>query len=110
MIILRKIQDYNNFLTDLIKKFSLIDAKEKELFNINYSSEKRDLLAIELLKDLESLKLDFDNIEIYQEQISYLLDMQVSAMELDTSKQFTLKSLNECFENLNVFLLLERLF
>ena len=29
-IILRKIQDYNNFLTDLIKKFSLIDAKEKE--------------------------------------------------------------------------------
>ena len=97
-IILRKIQDYNNFLTDLIKKFSLIDAKEKELFNINYSSEKRDLLAIELLKDLESLKLDFDNIEIYQEQISYLLDMQVSAMELDTSKQFTLKSLNEYLE------------
>ena len=97
-IILRKIQDYNNFLTDLIKKFSLIDAKEKELFTINYSSEKRDLLAIELLKDLESLKLDFDNIEIYQEQISYLLDMQVSAMELDTSKQFTLKSLNEYLE------------
>ena len=97
-IILRKIQDYNNFLTDLIKKFSLIDAKEKELFTINYSSEKRDLLAIELLKDLESLKLDFENIEIYQEQISYLLDMQVSAMELDTSKQFTLKSLNEYLE------------
>ena len=97
-IILRKIQDYNNFLTDLIKKFSLIDAKEKELFTINYSSEKRDLLAIELLKDLETLKLDFDNIEIYQEQISYLLDMQVSAMELDTSKQFTLKSLNEYLE------------
>ena len=98
-IILRKIQDYNNFLTDLIKKFSLIDAKEKELFTINYSSEKRDLLAIELLKDVEALKLDFENIEIYQEQISYLLDMQVSAMELDTSKQFTLKSLNEYLEN-----------
>ena len=98
-IILRKIQDYNNFLTDLIKKFSFIDAKEKELFTINYSSEKRDLLAIELLKDVEALKLDFENIEIYQEQISYLLDMQVSAMELDTSKQFTLKSLNEYLEN-----------
>ena len=98
-IILRKIQDYNNFLTDLIKKFSFIDAKEKELFTINYSSEKRDLLAIELLKDVETLKLDFENIEIYQEQISYLLDMQVSAMELDTSKQFTLKSLNEYLEN-----------
>ncbi len=98
-IILRKIQDYNNFLTDLIKKFSFIDAKEKELFTINYSSEKRDLLAIELLKDVEALKLDFENIEIYQEQISYLLDMQVSAMQLDTSKQFTLKSLNEYLEN-----------
>ena len=98
-IILRKIQDYNNFLTDLIKKFSFIDAKEKELFTINYSSEKRDLLAIELLKDVEALKLDFENIEIYQEQISYLLDMQVSAMQLDSSKQFTLKSLNEYLEN-----------
>ena len=98
-IILRKIQDYNNFLTDLIKKFSFIDAKEKELFTINYSSEKRDLLAIELLKDVEALKLDFENIEIYQEQISYLLDMQVSAMQLDTSKQFTLKSLTEYLEN-----------
>ena len=97
-IILRKIQDYNNFLTDLIKKFSLIDAKEKELFSINYSIDKRDLLAIEFLKDIETIKLDFENIEIYQEQISYLLDMQVSAMELDSSKQFILKSLNEYIE------------
>ena len=101
-IILRKIQDYNNFLTDLIKKFSLIDAKEKELFSINYSIDKRDLLAIEFLKDIETIKLDFENIEIYQEQISYLLDMQVSAMELDSSKQFILKSLNEYIENLTL--------
>ena len=86
-------------MTDLIKKFSLIDAKEKELFSINYSIDKRDLLAIEFLKDIETIKLDFENIEIYQEQISYLLDMQVSAMELDSSKQFILKSLNEYIEN-----------
>ena len=98
-IILRKIQDYNNFLTDLIKKFSLIDAKEKELFAINYSSEKRDLLGIELLKDIDNIKLDFENIEIYQEQIAYLLDMQTSAMELDTSKQFIVKALNEYLDN-----------
>ncbi len=101
-IILRKIQDYNNFLTDLIKKFSLIDAKEKELFSINYSSDKRDLLAIEFLKDIETIKLDFENIEIYQEQMSYLLDMQVSAMELDSSKQFIVKSLNEYIEKLTL--------
>ena len=98
-IILRKIQDYNNFLTDLIKKFSLIDAKEKELFAINYSSEKRDLLGIELLKDIDNIKLDFENIEIYQEQIAYLLDMQTSAMELDTSQQFIVKALNEYLDN-----------
>ena len=97
-IILRKIQDYNNFLTDLIKKFSVISEKEKNLFSINYSSEKRDLLAIEFLKDVESIKLDFENIGIYHEQISYLLDMQVSAMELDTSKKFILKFLKEYIE------------
>ena len=97
-IILRKIQDYNNFLTDLIKKFSVISEKEKNLFSINYSSEKRDLLAIEFLKDVENIKLDFENIGIYHEQISYLLDMQVSAMELDTSKKFILKFLKEYIE------------
>ena len=97
-IILRKIQDYNNFLTDLIKKFSVVSEKEKNLFSINYSSEKRDLLAIEFLKDVENIKLDFENIGIYHEQISYLLDMQVSAMELDTSKKFILKFLKEYIE------------
>ena len=94
-IILRKIQDYNNFLTDLIKKFSVISEKEKDLFSINYSNEKRDLLAIELLKEIEKLKLDFDNIPIYEEQISYLVELQTEAMKLDTSKQFTAKFLND---------------
>jgi len=94
-IILRKIQDYNNFLTDLIKKFSIVSEKEKDLFSINYKNDKRDLLAIELLKDIEKLKLDFDNIPIYEEQISYLVELQTEAMKLDTSKQFTAKFLND---------------
>ena len=97
-IILRKIQDYNNFLTDLIKKFSVISEKEKDLFSINYSNEKRDLLAIELLKEIEKLKLDFDNIPIYEEQISYLVELQTEAMKLDTSKKFTAKFLNDFLE------------
>ena len=94
-IILRKIQDYNNFLTDLIKKFSIVSEKEKDLFSINYKNDKRDLLAIELLKDIEKLKLDFDNIPIYEEQISYLVELQTEAMKLDASKQFTAKFLND---------------
>ena len=97
-IILRKIQDYNNFLTDLIKKFSVISEKEKDLFSINYKNDKRDLLAIELLKDIEKLKLDFDNIPIYEEQISYLVELQTEAMKLDASKQFTAKFLNDFLE------------
>ena len=52
-----------------------------------------------MLKDIENIKLDFENIEIYQEQIAYLLDMQTSAMELDTSKQFIVKALNEYLDN-----------
>ena len=97
-IVLRKIQDYNNFLTDLIKKFSIVSEKEKDLFSINYKNDKRDLLAIELLKDIEKLKLDFDNIPIYEEQISYLVELQTEAMKLDTSKQFTAKFLNDFLE------------
>ena len=97
-IILRKIQDYNNFLTDLIKKFSIVSEKEKDLFSINYKNDKRDLLAIELLKDIEKLKLDFDNIPIYEEQISYLVELQTEAMKLDASKQFTAKFLNDFLE------------
>ena len=97
-IVLRKIQDYNNFLTDLIKKFSIVSEKEKDLFSINYKNDKRDLLAIELLKDIEKLKLDFDNIPIYEEQISYLVELQTEAMKLDASKQFTAKFLNDFLE------------
>ena len=52
-----------------------------------------------MLKDIDNIKLDFENIEIYQEQIAYLLDMQTSAMELDTSKQFIVKALNEYLDN-----------
>ena len=56
------------------------------------------MLAIELLKDIEKLKLDFDNIPIYEEQISYLVELQTEAMKLDASKQFTAKFLNDFLE------------